>query len=180
MIAHALEPLARTDLSYVLPGAEGGTWYPNSFLSPVADNQPRLDFALERMGDARQLLNDAGVEDGRIVWLDFSQGACLVTEYLARSQQRFAGLICFTGGLIGPTLASLTRPKAASGLPTFITVSDHDEWIPLHRAEETAGIFRDAGAHVEFVVTANTPHEIVADAIERARQLLQELSPANE
>jgi predicted esterase len=132
------------------------------------------------MGDARQLLNDAGVEDGRIVWLGFSQGACLVTEYLARSQGRFAGLICFTGGLIGPTLASLTRPKAASGLPTFITVSDHDEWIPLHRAEETAGIFRDAGAHVEFVVTANTPHEIVADAIERARQLLQELSPANE
>lgn len=180
MITNAIEPLARADLSYVLPGAEGNTWYPNSFLSPVDDNQPRLDFALERMDDARKLINDAGVDDARIVWLGFSQGACLVTEYVARSQESFAGLICFTGGLIGPTLASLTRPTAVTDMPMFITVSDHDEWIPLHRAEETASIFRDAGAQVEFVVTANTAHEIVADAINRARKLLQELSPANE
>jgi phospholipase/carboxylesterase len=179
MITNAVERLDRGDLSYVLPAAEGGTWYPNSFLSPLEDNQPRLDFALERMRDARELINAAGVEDDRILWLGFSQGACLVTEYVARSNTRFAGLICFTGGLIGPSFESLTRPREVTNMPVFVTVSDHDEWIPLGRAEETSRIFQQAGADLEFVITADTAHEIVDDASDEARDLLDELSPPN-
>ena len=177
MITNAVERLDRGDLSYVLPAAEANTWYPNSFLAALEDNQPRLDFALERMHDARELINAAGVEDDRIVWLGFSQGACLVTEYVARAHTRFAGLICFTGGLIGPTFESLTRPHEVSDMPVFMTVSDHDEWVPLGRAEETSRIFQQAGADLEFVITADTAHEIVDDAIDEARDLLDELSP---
>ena len=177
MVANAVARLDRGDLSYVLPAAESNTWYPNSFLAALEDNQPRLDFALERMHDARELINAAGVDDDRIVWLGFSQGACLATEYVARAHTRFAGLICFTGGLIGPTFESLTRPREVSDMPVFMTVSDHDEWIPLGRAEETSRIFQQAGADLEFVITADTAHEIVDDAIDEARDLLDELSP---
>lgn len=177
MIENAVERIGRLDLSYVLPAAEDNSWYPGSFMAPLQENQPRLDFALERMSDAHTLLNEAGVEDERIVWLGFSQGACLVTEFVARSNNRFAGLICFTGGLIGPELDSLSSPTRTAGLPTFITVSDHDPWIPLHRAQETATIFQNAGADVEFVVTPNTAHEIVDGAIASGRALLDRLSP---
>ncbi len=178
MITNAVERLGRPDLAYVLPAAEANTWYPTTFLAPLQENQPRLDFALERMQDARELINEDGVDDDRILWLGFSQGACLVTEYVARSTQRFAGLICFTGGLIGPTFESLTRPTVVTNMPMFMTVSDHDEFIPLERAEATGRIFQHAGADLEFVVTANTAHEIVDDAILGARDLLDELSPA--
>ena len=177
MITNAVERLGRPDLAYVLPAAETNSWYPTTFLAPVEENQPRLDFALERMRDVRELINGDGVEDDRILWLGFSQGACLVTEFVARSSQRFAGLICLTGGLIGPTFESLTRPRDVTNMPVFMTVSDHDEFIPLSRAEETSRIFQQAGADLEFVVTANTAHEIVDDAINRTRDLLNELSP---
>jgi predicted esterase len=176
MIANVVQRLGRLDLSYVLPAADANSWYPTTFLAPLNDNQPRLDFALERMQDARQLINDAGVEDERILWLGFSQGACLVTEFVARSHERFAGLICFTGGLIGPSFDDLTRPSQVTNMPVFMTVSDRDEWIPLERASDSAAIFQEAGADLEFVVTANTAHEVVDDAIERARSLLEELS----
>ena len=177
MITNAVERIGRLDLSYVLPAADDHSWYPGSFMAPLLENQPRLDFALERMSDARKLVNDADVEDGRIIWLGFSQGACLITEYVARSKERFAGLICFTGSLIGPEPDSLTLPTHVTNLPTFMTVSDHDQWIPLHRAKETATIFRNAGADVEFVVTPNTAHEIVDSAVVSARALLDRVSP---
>src|ERR1700689_1459307 len=122
MITNCVERLGREDLAYVLPAAEGNTWYPTTFLAPLEENQPKLDFALERMQDARELINGDGVDDDHILWLGFSQGAGLVTEFVARPPERFAGLICFTGGLIGPTVESLTRPQNVSNLPVFMTV----------------------------------------------------------
>lgn len=177
MITNCVQQLGRLDLAYVLPAAECNTWYPTTFLAPLEENQPKLDFALERMQDARELINADGVADDHILWLGFSQGACLVTEFVARTPQRFAGLICFTGGLIGPSFESLTRPQNVSNLPVFMTVSDHDEFIPLERAEDTSRLFEQAGADLEFVVTPNTAHEIVDDAINRARELLDEMVP---
>ena len=47
MVANVLDRLDREDLSYVLPWADANTWYPLSFLSPVEENRPRPDFALE-------------------------------------------------------------------------------------------------------------------------------------
>ena len=85
MRENVAERLGRVDLAYVLPEAHENSWYPESFLRPIEANQPRLDWALERLDDVQELLADAGVADDRIVWLGFSQGACLVSEYVARS-----------------------------------------------------------------------------------------------
>ena len=172
MRENVAQRLGRTDLAYIFPAAHEHSWYPESFLRPIEVNQPRLGWALERIEDVRRLLEDAGVEDGRIVWLGFSQGACLVSEYVARSSRRFGALVCFTGGLIGPSEPDLTRPTDVAGMPALFTTSDIDEWVPLYRVEETASIFRSAGAEVELGVTYGTGHEIVDDSIERCRALL--------
>jgi poly(3-hydroxybutyrate) depolymerase len=105
--------LDRADLAYVLPEADENSWYPESFLRPIEENQPRLDWALERLDDVRQLLANAGVKDHHIVWLGFSQGACLVSEYVARSSRHFGAMVCFTGGLI----AALASARDCGDLP---------------------------------------------------------------
>ena len=35
------------DIAYLAPQAAGSTWYPNSFLAPIAQNEPWLGSALE-------------------------------------------------------------------------------------------------------------------------------------
>jgi phospholipase/carboxylesterase len=169
--------LDRADLAHILPEAHENSWYPESFLRPIEENQPRLDWALERLEDVRQLLENAGVADHLIVWLGFSQGACLVSEYVARSSRHFGAMVCFTGGLIGPTETDLKRPSAVDGLPTLFTTSDVDEFVPLWRVQETAAIYRLAGAAVELSVYPGTAHEIVNDAMERCRALLNTMQP---
>jgi phospholipase/carboxylesterase len=178
MREHVAHRLGRTDLAYIFPTAHGNSWYPESFLRPLAENQPRLDAALARMEDVRSMLEEAGVGNRRIVWLGFSQGACLVSEYVARSSDRFAGLVCFTGGLIGPMEPDLTRPTNVRGLPALFTTSDVDEWVPLYRVEETVSIFRQASADVEFGIARGTGHEIVDDSIERCRAILTRMGSA--
>jgi phospholipase/carboxylesterase len=173
---HVAQRLGRPDLAYIFPSAHEGTWYPESFLRPIAANEPRLSWALERMEDVRQFLEDAGVVDRRIVWLGFSQGACLVSEYVARSTGLFGGLVSFTGGLIGPSQEGLTRPTNATGLPALFATSDVDEFVPLYRVEETVAIYRSAGAEVELGIADGAGHEIVDDAIARCASLLDRIT----
>jgi phospholipase/carboxylesterase len=173
MRENVIDRLACADLSYVLPRAADHTWYPESFLRPLEENQPQVDWALERMDDVHGLLREAGVEDRRIVWLGFSQGACLVTEYVARSPHHFGGLVAFTGGLIGPDRSDLTCPTDLAGLPTLFATSDPDAWVPVSRVEETVDIFQSARAAVEYVVNHGAGHAIVDDSIARCRALLR-------
>ena len=92
-------------LVYLAPQAAGNSWYPNSFLAPVSQNEPWLTSALRKVETALQMANGAGISADRIVMAGFSQGACLATEFVARYARRYAGLIAFTGGLIGPPAA---------------------------------------------------------------------------
>jgi phospholipase/carboxylesterase len=173
MREHVIDRLARSDLAYILPGAADHSWYPESFLRPLEENQPHVDWALARLDDVRRLTREAGVEDRRIVWLGFSQGACLVTEYVARSPHRFGGLVAFTGGLIGPDQPGLTHPPHLAGLPALFTTSDPDAWVPVSRVEETVEILQSAQAVVEYVVNHGAEHEIVDDSIARCGALLR-------
>ena len=89
-------------LVYLAPQAVGNSWYPNSFLAPVAQNEPWLTSALDKVATTVQMANHAGIPADRIVIAGFSQGACLATEFVASHPRRYAGLIAFSGGLIGP------------------------------------------------------------------------------
>ena len=100
-----------------------------------------MDYALARMEDVRRSLEALGRRDEEIVWLGFSQGACLSCEYVARARRRFAGVIAFTGGLIGPSGDDLTQPGDLGGTPMLLTVSDADPLVPVYRVEETVGLF---------------------------------------
>ncbi|HWC00521.1 MAG TPA: hypothetical protein VG672_27635, partial [Bryobacteraceae bacterium] len=89
-------------VAFVAPQAAGSTWYPNSFLAPRASNEPWLGSALNRVESVVESLVESGLSRERILVCGFSQGACLATEFVASHPARYAGLIAFTGGLIGP------------------------------------------------------------------------------
>jgi phospholipase/carboxylesterase len=177
MIENVYDRLGRSDLSYVLPAAEGNTWYPDTFLQPLERNEPRLGYALARLADVQAMLNREGRIDTEIVWMGFSQGACLSCEYVARSNARMGALVSFTGGLIGPEENTLTRPIDQSGMPVLFCVSDTDPHVPVSRVKESAEIFQSAGADVTVAISHATDHVVTDEAIALGQQVLERVAP---
>lgn len=176
MIEHLVRHLDAPGTCWILPAAHENTWYPLGFLAPLADNEPRLAQALEVLDHVAASIAD--VPSDRVVWAGFSQGACLVSEWVARHPRRWGGLAALTGGRIGPpgTDLSIATPEAAGeglvGMPAYFGVGDPDEWVPVHRVHDTAAAYRAAGAHVTVEVFPGRPHEISAAEVERVRSLV--------
>jgi predicted esterase len=160
-------------LAYLAPQAAGNSWYPNSFLAPIAQNEPWLSSALRKVQTIIEMVNAQGISTDRIVVGGFSQGACLSTEFVATHPQRYAGLIAFTGGLIGPPGADLTHAGNLAGTPAFLGSGDPDPHVPWQRVEQSARILTEMGAAVTIRRYRNRPHTISAEEIDLARTFLK-------
>lgn len=160
------------ELVYLAPQAAGYSWYPNSFLAPIASNEPWLDSALRKVETTLQMANDAGISADRVVIGGFSQGACLATEFVARHPRHYGGLLAFSGGLIGPPGADLTHPGDLAGTSVFFGGGDPDPHVPWQRVQESARILGGMGATVTSRRYANRPHTISRDELEFARKLI--------
>src|SRR5947208_165879 len=77
--------------SYLAPQAAGYSWYPNSFLAPIASNEPGLSSALAVIASLLAQVAEAGIGPERTMLLGFSQGACLALEFVARNAKRYGG-----------------------------------------------------------------------------------------
>jgi predicted esterase len=161
-------------LAYLAPQAAGNSWYPNSFLAPIAQNEPWLTSALGRVQAIVDMAKAAGIPADRIVIGGFSQGACLASEFVARHPRRYAGLIALTGGLIGPPGADLKHPGNLAGTPAFFGSGDPDPHVPWQRVEESARILTEMGATATIRRYPNRPHSISADEIDFANHLIGE------
>ncbi len=161
-------------LAYLAPQAAGNSWYPNSFLAPVAQNQPWLTSALRKIEATIEMANVAGISTDHIVIAGFSQGACLATEFVASHPRRYAGLIAFTGGLIGPPNADLKHTGDLAGTPVFFGSGDPDPHVPWQRVQESARILTGMGAAVTTRRYENRPHTISTEEIAFAKTLIRE------
>jgi predicted esterase len=161
-----------SDFTWVAPQATHNTWYPFSFLAPIDRNEPWLTSALDVLGRTCRELAEKGFRADRVHWCGFSQGACLVSEYLARNARRYGGAIVFTGGLVGPAGTPRIYGGSFGGMPVFLGCGDNDPHVPLWRVEETASVFASMGANVTTRVYPGRPHTILPDEIEQARRLL--------
>ena len=165
--------LGVTTLAAIAPQAAGNSWYPYSFLAPLEANQPYLDSALSRLQAIVAGLLARGVSGEHIALLGFSQGACLVLEYVARYPRRFGAVIGLTGGLIGPPGTPRKYAGSLSGTPVFLGTSDPDPHVPVERVEETQSVLDRMGGVVELRRYPGMPHTINEDELEAARALLQ-------
>ncbi len=171
-LSRALAP-AGVPLAFLAPQAAGLAWYPNSFLAERELNQPYLDSALARVQSTVNMALEAGIPLERIVLAGFSQGACLACEFIASQPARYAGLIAWTGGLIGPPGSKLTQEGDLNGTPALFATSDPDQWVPWSRVQESARIFTAMGAQVNLRSFPGKPHSVSGEEIELARQLIE-------
>lgn len=162
------------NLAYLAPEASGNSWYPFSFLAPIEKNEPWLTSALGKILAAIQSVGDAGIPAERVIVCGFSQGACLATEYIARHPKRYAGLIAFTGGLIGPPDANLSHAGDLAKTPVFFGSGDPDAHVPWERVQQSGHVLMEMGASVTARRYEGRPHTITRDEIEVAKQLIQD------
>ena len=162
------------NLAYLAHEASGNSWYPFSFLAPIEKNEPWLTSALGKILAAIQSVGDAGIPAERVIVCGFSQGACLATEYIARHPKRYAGLIAFTGGLIGPPDANLSHAGDLAKTPVFFGSGDPDAHVPWERVQQSGHVLMEMGASVTARRYEGRPHTITRDEIEVAKQLIQD------
>lgn len=161
-----------TDIAYAAPQAANSTWYPYSFLAPIPQNEPWLTSALTVVGALADDFSQRGIPAERLVVVGFSQGACLTLEFAARQARRYAGVVAFTGGLIGPAGTPRDYSGDFAGTPVFIGCSDVDAHIPIERVHESAAVFRRMGASVDERIYKGMGHTINADELGAAAALL--------
>jgi predicted esterase len=171
------QPLYREGLAYLAPQAAGHTWYPNSFLAPREANEPYLTSALAKIASVVATIESAGITRDRIVVAGFSQGACLATEFVASNPARYAGLIAFTGGLIGPPDTNLHHDGSLIGTPALFLSGDPDRHVPWQRVQASAAELERMGAIVTARRFPGRPHTITAEEVELASTLVREAFP---
>ena len=165
--------LQSNDIAYLAPQAAGRTWYPYSFLAPIAQNEPGMTSAL---GVISRLIADArtdGVDSRRIAILGFSQGACLTLEYAARHATRYAGVFGLSGGLIGPPGTTRDYAGSLEETPVFLGCSDVDAHIPVARVRESADVFRRMRANVDERIYEGMGHTVNKDEIDAIKAVLR-------
>jgi len=164
-------------LAYLAPSAAGNSWYPCTFLSPREQNEPWLSSALKKVQSTIKFANDAGIPTERVVLGGFSQGACLTSEFAATHPARYAGLLIFTGGLIGPLDTALSYPGDLQATPAFLGSGDTDPHIPWTRAQQTANVLAAMNAHVTLRCYPGRPHTVGGDEIQFGRKMIAEAFP---
>ena len=178
------------DVALLAPSAAGNTWYPNSFLAPVAENEPGRSSGLGAVGAAVDRAVDAGIDRDRVLVGGFSQGACLASEFVARNPARYGGLAVFSGGLIGETVdvddylpdatddgeTGVDGGGPLAGTPAFVGCSDVDPHIPEERVHETTAVLEALGADVDERVYEGMGHGINEEEVAAVASLVVSLS----
>ncbi|MEM9718570.1 MAG: phospholipase [Bacteroidota bacterium] len=171
------DELEVSDFALLAPRASAQTWYPYSFLAPIPQNEPGLSTGL---GVINQIVTDvvtAGISRSNLYFLGFSQGACLVSEYLARNAQIYGGAFIYSGGVIGPRVDKSNYGGDFGGTPILIGCSDIDAHIPLQRVKESTQVFEELGATVDEQIYSNGAHTIFMDEIQRTNRILTKGNP---
>ena len=175
-LASALEA---PGIAFLAPQAQGNTWYPYSFLSPIPENEPGITSGMRSIQRVLDRIAGAGIPPNRTILLGFSQGACLTTEFVARHPLRYGGVAGLSGGLIGPEGTPRNYPGSLAGTPIFLGCSDIDSHIPAERVRETAAVLSRLGGEVTMRLYPGMGHIVNEDEIAALQAIVSAvLTPA--
>jgi len=171
MLALARE-LDRPSFAWFVPEAAGRQWYPFSLLEKLERNQSALNSALGLLKRLLGRIEATPVPAERVVWLGFSQGACLALEFVVRNARRYGGVVALSGGLLGPEGTPREYPGSLDGTPVFLGSGDMDPHIPKRRVDETGAVLERLGAGVTRRVYPGLGHATNAEELDAARSML--------
>lgn len=167
--------LGQPDVGYLAPQAAGQTWYPNSFLVPVEQNEPGRSSGLGLIEKAVERVLKGELTYSNILFIGFSQGACLASEYVARNPRRYGGLAALSGGLIGASIDRDGYSGNLDGTPIFLGCSDDDPHIPPQRVKETASVFEELNGQVTKRLYEGLGHRVNQDELEMIEHILESI-----
>ena len=167
--------LNEAGVAFAAPNAADQSWYPYSFLSPIADNEPGISSGLSVIDALVARFAHAGIASDRLLLMGFSQGACLTLEYVARHPRRYGGVAGLSGGLIGPPGTPRDYPGSLEDTPVFLGCSDVDPHIPKERVLETAEVLEKMGAAVTVRLYSRMGHSVNDDELAAVREILRTL-----
>lgn len=168
--------LASPGFTYIAPQAPGNSWYPHSFLAPIAANEPGISTALAGIEMLLEDLATAGIPAERTLLLGFSQGACLALEFAARHSRhnaRLGGVIGLSGGVIGPDDTPRDLTGSLGGTPVLLGCGDADFHIPRERVEASAELFQKLGAVVDLRLYPDMGHTVNEDELDAVRAMMR-------
>jgi phospholipase/carboxylesterase len=168
-----------SDFTLLAPQATNNTWYPFSFLAPPVQNEPWLSSALSILKEVVDELQLKGVPTSSIYFAGFSQGACLMLEFITRNANRYGGAVAFTGGLIGDKINNANYSGDFGGTPVFIGSSNPDPHVPVERVYATSNILRSMNAAVTEKIYDGMGHTISQDEVDNANKIVFTSHPVN-
>lgn len=142
-------------------------------MAPAEANEPQLSSSLGALAQMESSLLES-IPGHKVVWLGFSQGACLACEYVARTAIPRGGLAALTGARIGPAGTDLAIAGDLGGMPVWISAGAGDPWIDLGRMQQSAAAFESAGASVSTRLFDDSEHRIRSAEVAAVRSMLNE------
>jgi len=168
--------IAHPTVAFLAPAAAGGTWYPKSFMAPIAENEPGITSGISVVHGLIDTAVAAGIPTERIILLGFSQGACLAATAAQRRPARYGGVVVFSGGLIGPPGTAWAETGNFRATPVFLGCSDQDSHVPESRVRESAAVFTRMGAAVTTRIYPGMGHLVNEDETGVARDLVARIA----
>lgn len=178
------------EVAGLAPEAPGRSWWPTSFLAPADRIEPFAAAGVAAAMAAVARLRQGGLPPGRIWLIGFSQGACLALEAFARAGEGLAGVLAFSGGLVGtadrgePSATlyghadkALAYPGRRDGARVWLSVHERDPHIPLRRAQDSAAALRAMGAAVDLHIHPGAGHGVMQSDLAALRAALNRPRP---
>ena len=178
------EPLAAElpDTAFAAPDAPqrctgnpfGYQWFPIPWLDGSSEAEAAAGLA-ESASELHAFLDalpgQTGIDAEATAIVGFSQGTMMALEVLPRRPQPVAGLVGFSGRLLG---AERLKAETVSRPPVLLIHGEADDVVPPVSMPEAETALRDAGFEVATHLSRGTPHAIAPDGLSLALGFLRE------
>ena len=175
MEAAVIRRLSVPDVAFVLPAADGNSWYSARATDPLTDTT-RVELAASLADLAVAITDLRGKAPGTpLVLAGFSQGACLALEHAFAGHATPDAVVAFTGCRVG--LPGDDRPAELSpGLAVYLSAGSDDPWIPVPAFAEAVADLGRAGAALRCDIFPARPHEVSMAEIAMLETVLYDLA----
>ncbi|WP_049926339.1 alpha/beta hydrolase [Halopiger goleimassiliensis] len=175
-IVNLLEPVYRHGLAVLAPQARRSNWIPRPPTAPREANEPALSSSVECVGVALEAARQIGIPPERTVLGGFSQGACVVAEFLRRRPRRYGGTFLLSGHLPGSGDDDRSLEGSLAGTPVLVGYGADDARIDHECVTETARVLERADADVDERRYAGVGHEVTDDEFDAIRGLIDDIA----
>ncbi len=166
------------NVRYILPAADGATWYPRSLVESFEENAPDVLRAVAHLGAIVEGVRGRSIAQDRIVLGGFAEGACVVAEYLVRNPRSYGGALLLTGGLVDVAAIGRRPGTGLLAVPIYVSGSEMDAVIPVDRTRGVIKTLQAGGALIRSHVFTERAHEIAPEEVLEARKLFEDVKAA--